>query len=432
MKTNLQKLVIQGITDIFQPLLKVAPDAVLTADFFHTLGWDIDALLNGDLTPLTTVFAAVEQQIGQVEQVVGAANAPGVESFSALRTALQATKGVGQALQQLTTVNLAGNLANSFYLDVLQKLVTIYLLTQQGRLYEFFAVTGIIVPEVTTIQQNGRYVKYVSQVPLFSFDRLLDFLKSPKQRVAAEYWPNGVADFATTNSTSIVAQKLLPRLTNFLTSLGLPATMANADMPGIALSVEETEALKSAITLSKVLPLPGQGTLQLGAYVGLLSAQNQGPGVFITPYGAADFETHLGEWLVQLQLASNIGTLVLKEDAVTLLGNGLSPEGGIRLVVSKPGDNTPGLGNQQGTRLQLGTIQAGIGLAFTATSHIIDAYASLAESILTIHPDEGDSFLNKVIPAEGLNVKFNALLGWSSAKGLYFGGRVGLKNTVVC
>lgn len=113
--------------------------------------------------------------------------------------------------------------------------------------------------------------------------------------------------------------------------------------------------------------------------MGLLSAQNQGPGVFITPYGAADFENYLGEWLVQLQLASTIGTLVLKQDSVTLLGNTLSPEGSIRLLISKSGNNTLEVGNQGGTRLQLGTIQAGIGLAFTATSHIIDVYASLAE-----------------------------------------------------
>ncbi len=184
------------------------------------------------------------------------------------------------------------------------------------------------------------------------------------------------------------------------------------------------------MNIAKSIRVPGIGELELGCGAGLLPITDGGPGIYLAPYGAANIQAYVNNWLIQLQLSAEIEGIAFKKDSVQIISAGTLSEGIIAIKTSSLTNDNQLLGNQTGTSLQLGSVEVGIDLGFTATSHTINAYVNLADSILAIHPDEGDSFLKKIVPAEGIDVKFNALFGWSNTKGLYFGGRVGLKNTI--
>jgi hypothetical protein len=173
MNINIQKLVLGGIADIFRPLTTVAQDRGSTVRLFQDLGWDIEALLGGDITPLTTILAALTSPLEVVEQLADSKVTASAASFSAFKDTLLKTKALGEAVKQLAALNLPGGLSNQFYTDVLQKMLTSYILSDYEKAYNFFVLAGIIVPDTISVQQSGRYVKYGSKVPLFSFTKLL-------------------------------------------------------------------------------------------------------------------------------------------------------------------------------------------------------------------------------------------------------------------
>lgn len=429
MNKNLQQVLLKGILDVFRPLADLATDEEGAKLFFNDLGWDIAELMDGDVTSLLSIFGIVSQSISQVETVTKIGTAGSISSFAKIRSSLEATGSLVDSVQLLTTLPLGGNTAEKFCADVLQKLITIYLLNNAQTFYSLCTVAGVIEPESLSIAKNGKLIKYISRVPTFSLAKLITFLKAPKQQFAAEYWPNGDAEFATIQSTNEIAQKLLPRMVSLFNTLGIPASPSGSSSP-TPFSTADTVVLEGSINIAKSIRVPGIGELELGCGAGLLPTTYGGPGIYLAPYGAANLQAYVNNWLVQLKLSTEIDGLVFKKDSVQILSTSITSQGNIILKASTLTNDNQVVGNQTGTSLQLGSIEVGVDLGFTAASRTVDAYVNLANSIFAIHPDEGDSFLRKIVPVGGIDVKLSALLGWSNTKGLYFGGRAGLKNTI--
>ena len=430
MKANIQKLLLEEIAAVFRPLVLAAPNQDSTIQLFKDLGWDVRTLLSNDVTPLTALLAGLSSPLDSLLRLAAAPTTKSEVSFSSFKSTLLTTKTLGNAVQQLSSLSMVGGVGPQFYEDVLQKLFAASLVQSHQRTYHFFLLAGVIVPDTQTIQQDGYYVKFGSKIPLFSFSRLLNLLKQPRQQIADTYWPNGLAtDFATPASTAAVGQRLFLRASMLLNAFGIPAapSLEVEPLPG-PLSVADIEALKATMYLEQEFPLPG-GSAEVGLAVGLLSAAEEGPGLYLGPRGAIDLATYLGNWLVELNLSAQLDVLAFKPSGTEVLG-GSGTSGTVTLQVSNDSDGEGLVGNQMGTSLQLGRAQVGARLDYTASSYAVDVSISLIESILSIYPDEGDSFLNRIVPANGLNVRFSALLGWSSTRGLYFGGRAGLRNSI--
>lgn len=314
MKINLQELVLEEIASVFRPLVTVASHPANTIRLFEDFGWDIQTLMGGDIAPLATLLTALNAPLDAVRQLAGTPAATSEASFGSFKTALLTTKALGNAVQQLSTLSLAGSVGPQFCADVLQKLFAANLFHRHEQAFYFFVLTGVVVPDTQIIQQGGRYVKFDSKIPLFSFSRLLNLLKQPSQQIADTYWPNGLStDLATPASTSVVGQKLFSRVSLLLRSLGIPAAASLEVGPLPApLSAADIEALKATMYLEQEFPILG-GNAEIGLSVGLLSASEGGPGLFLGPRGAVDLSTYLGDWLVELALSTQLDVLVLSQ-----------------------------------------------------------------------------------------------------------------------
>src|SRR5262249_56351856 len=53
--------------------------------------------------------------------------------------------------------------------------------------------------------------------------------------------------------------------------------------------------------------------------------------------------------------------------------------------------------------------------------------AQIKEAALVIVPGDGDGFLKEVMPADGLRMNFDLVLGWSNRLGFHFSGSAGLE-----
>ncbi len=367
MKINLQKLALRGILDILRPLTLLDADRAATRQFFIDMGWDIEVLLGGDIAPLLTVLTNVRQALSSAEQNLALGDSTSVASLGQVRNALQTTRTLLNSVGQLATLAAGSPTAGQFYADVLQKLVGLYLLTHADGLYMVGVTAGFIVGDTSSIRQNGKQVKFTSRVPVLSFDKLLDFLKNPVQQIGAEYWPDGVSvNFATVQSTHEVGQRLLPRLAGLLSMLGLPAARRNAGPTGAGLTPDQVATLESSLQISKRLPIGNDDEVELGLHIGLLAATQAGPGVYLAPHGAVNLHEQVYGWLVDLAVSGQIDGLTITRAGTQFSGNGALTnfEAGLRATErEKPStQDNQALGNQTGSRLQLGRLELGANL----------------------------------------------------------------------
>lgn len=88
------------------------------------------------------------------------------------------------------------------------------------------------------------------------------------------------------------------------------------------------------------------------------------------------------------------------------------------------------LGVEESSRFEIGRI----GIELSARGPVIDleyrVRFAAENTTLLLYLTEGDSFLQKSMPKEGLKVQLDFQLGWSSKSGFFFGGSAGLEATL--
>jgi hypothetical protein len=88
------------------------------------------------------------------------------------------------------------------------------------------------------------------------------------------------------------------------------------------------------------------------------------------------------------------------------------------------------VGSATGTRLELGKVQIGIDFTLSPARQAIDLAADADQGVLVISPGDGDGFLQRVLPDEGLHANIDFGLVLSSDRGLVFRGSAGLDTTL--
>jgi hypothetical protein len=89
-------------------------------------------------------------------------------------------------------------------------------------------------------------------------------------------------------------------------------------------------------------------------------------------------------------------------------------------------------GSNGGTRLQVDSLRALIGVAKEQLSDDINVRVeiSIEKAAVVIRTADGDGFLAKILPEDGIRLEFDFLLGYSLASGFYFGASAGIELTL--
>lgn len=89
-------------------------------------------------------------------------------------------------------------------------------------------------------------------------------------------------------------------------------------------------------------------------------------------------------------------------------------------------------GSDTGTRLQVDSIGALLGVRKEQLATDIDfrAEASVSKAALVVGSADGDGFLAKVLPKDGIRLEFDFLLGYALRSGIYFGASAGIELTL--
>ncbi len=210
-----------------------------------------------------------------------------------------------------------------------------------------------------------------------------------------------------------------------------------------ALTPDETDPTSLRLTLLASLRDPDSLNAGVGLFL-LPETATDKPGYALLPISSATFDQELNltpnltlTLSEGIDLTSGVGMFVRPNKDVAFsagLESGttavVSGDFKVNLQLGTPSDPIIVLGSPGGSRLELGGVSTEAGLRFQTTggTEVFTEFGLEAGKIV-IKPssDDADGFLAKLLPAGGLNVDFDLVIGFSTTKGVYFGGSGGFE-----
>ncbi|HEX8494997.1 MAG TPA: DUF6603 domain-containing protein [Pyrinomonadaceae bacterium] len=409
-----------------QPLTAAftSPDAL--RDFLEELGWDFAAAP----AALDSLRAPVEQAFALVD---------GTESITGAKIG-QLLDSVRSVFQGISNLQSAGGLANDFRNEfppqLTEYLIVEYMLKQQARWGYLLMALGIIRLESRPAQ--GARPAHLRRI--FAFSDFANLLQNPLAFFKNSYqW--GQSGFA--------GERLYQSLFGLFDASPLhvreqllDAQTLNQLNSGALLPQQALEA-----SLRLVLIEDSLDPSLFGAGVGLFLLPETAadkPGFALLPYASAGFteEIEISEDITLgfeggIDLTGGAGILVRpNRDVEFKLGFASGAPGaasgnlGVILRLGQPGTPIVIVGTPGASRLEFGGISVEGGTRFSGEGKFeVFTEFELKAGKIVIKPsaEERDGFLSKLLPGDGLEIKFDLVVGFSTTQGLYFGGSGGLE-----
>jgi hypothetical protein len=177
------------------------------------------------------------------------------------------------------------------------------------------------------------------------------------------------------------------------------------------------------------------GVASTGAELLVSSGQHAGgpTGILVSPRGELNLSQTRGPCQVTLKSEAQVPTFVAGPDGLSLAPGFAGAPGAATLLLERIRQGTgPAFmfGSANGTRLELGTLAIGIDLAWSGPKSAFALTFSSASSALVVVPDDGDGFLQEILPPEGLRAAFDLGVSLSSDAGLSFKGNAALNAEI--
>lgn len=405
-----------------QPLVDATSSASALNTFLRRLGWDINpapAVLTALQAPASQVYALLE----------GGDNVDPAALIGGVRATFAAISNIS------TGGDLPAGFANEFPRQLVDFLLCDYLMHRQRRWGYLLLTLGII--RAVPVPAAPPRVAYVRNVVAYEdFGGLisdpLTFFRNSYQWGTSAF--RGL-DFLLAIAGLVEAWGGKVRQTTLD-----PDTVTQLTAGAIA----PTEALDTVIRL---VLLHSESLVAFEAGVGLFMLPETAaakPGFAVLPYGTAG--VHQGVDLSDIlhlavdgsvQLDGGIGALVRPGKEIELLtgfGSG-SPSAAsgtvsIALRVGKEGEPTVVIGTAEASHFEMIAASVLGGARFHSNGKyevFVELGVQGAKIVIRPAPDDGDSFLAKLLPADGLSIGTDLTVGFSTTKGLYFGGSGGLE-----
>jgi hypothetical protein len=408
-----------------QPLESAASSPAALRDFLDELGWDLPAAPAS--VKALTVPAQQGAKLGEENEEVSA------ESVQQLMTAVRA------AFEAIANLRSAGDISadmkNELPAQLLQFLLVEYLLVNQPRFGQLLRLLGVIRLEEVPAQA-GR-PSYLRRTFAFSeldilFTDPLTFFKNAYRWGQSDFRGEALADALA----GLIESWGFEWEIETLNENALAELTRNSLNPGN----DYTSALKIYFIKSDNDPF------DLSAGVGLfLMPETAGdkPGFAIMPFlsGQLEESIEITEKLsliikTALDITGGVGILVRPGKEIVAFagldsGTPGSISGLLSLLFSLNGASDPFIliGKRNASRLEIGGVSAEAGLRFHSQGkfEVFTEFGVKQGKIVIKADGESDGFLAKLLPGDGIALDFDLVVGFSTTKGLYFGGSGGLE-----
>ncbi len=439
MNENFQEVVLVEISHLFDPLLLAAESEEARHRLFEELGWDISAITNFPIADLQTCLNELAAAYTQVEtwiETPPTALTQLLPSLDAVRRLVLIIQKLHQILDKPGLVKPAGfeKLAE----DLIEFLAVDYLARRSPSTYAIARLLTIITQngapqsEIVIDPTTKVVLRYPTSRPKVQLDRIPKLLEDPLALLEAEYMPNGLATYADAQNA---AKKLFPPLTTLLELYGIRAMYGLNPTYGISLGSGGDEIAQLSMGFMIALePDPAFADTGFGATLSFSPTDRGDLGLVISPFGQFSFTQTFQSWLIHLLLEGGLGGFAIHPRHGLQLPD-TAQEGHVTFAVQLSKlTNGAGpaflLGSTQDTRLEIGQFTITTETTLSLNQQEYGVLFEVGSAAFIVSAGDGDGFLQKILPKDGIRVDFDLAIGWSNKRGLYFRGGAGLETTL--
>ena len=453
---------IQGLLiDFLKPLEEAGSDPGKLTEWLATLGFGPGISSDPALTPIVQRAAALVAK-------VKALDAQTLQSWTGIASILSSGQDVAtilQALRDFAADPARKDVTAGLAEELMSYLLASYLRRQHPTAFRVASLLTLIesretAPVDPAIVTGGTTVRMARVLDRFKFGSVDDLITRPGATLEAFYFPNGLAAGA---DAWLSAERLFPNLGFLADLLGSSwRTEYRSDTAGSAstegvIDPEESVVFDQDVSGDAPVPAPGPAApdtffasrrptfsikpaqeADLAIEISPSSHQHASAiaGLIVSLGGSFNHIETRGPWKLTFSASGEIPVLALGPDGVSRVPTGSPGTGGsTKLVIERiPDEGTSGaafiLGSPQGTRVEFGNLQAAFSLSADAQSADGSIDVAATSGMLCLAPSDGDGFLGSILPAAGLQAKFDLGLSWSGRRGLTLRGGAGLDTTV--
>lgn len=250
-------------------------------------------------------------------------------------------------------------------------------------------------------------------------DRLGDLLRDPRGTLREVYFGPGGLD--SRDAARRGAEKLFPRIAALCQQLGISAMYGPPE--GTQLT-GDPEVIEDLIRTLTIIGFQADGA-SFGATLAL-SGEPATRGLIVQPFGTIELAHDVEPWRFALEVTESLDGIRIGDDLEFVGGSALRATLAATRIAELVAPATK-LGGATGTGLTLGTARFEGSVALAGDAREVSILAAVDHAKLQVASGDGDGFLQRVLPADGMNGELDLAIGWSSTRGLFFRGSAGLE-----
>lgn len=424
---NFQKVLIEELQGILAPIARASVDEDGRMQFFQALGWNLGEVNGLDEIGLINSLGTLATSIDDIINIV---NDP-PESFEEVTDALGVLEVIFSSIDDISSYGNASTPSEftSIASDITNFLVAVYLERRSPLLSQILTLLTIFEPRefggtTTEVIDGTTIVRYAVPIPVFHADRIVDLISSPYNLLTDYYIPSGSLNTAI--EAAETSDLLFPRLAVILQSLGLHVSYGMHDFAQSSYSQASYDISKHSLTALFDIP---DTDFTFGFTLSLSSVEQGNLGLVVSPFGSFDIDVLIGNWNLNFGVGANLEGFAIGPEGLTLPSSfsGTSISSNLSLTKLESNGSAFQIGSTTGTHLKIGGFEVLGSLNYSPELSEYKLQLDLQDGALVISAGDGDGFLAKILPDEGMTIDFDLLFGWSNLNGLYFEGSAGLE-----
>jgi hypothetical protein len=350
-------------------------------------------------------------------------------NFEAAKAALNASRSAFALTNAISDVNgVAGEMAG-LGRDLVDLLIEIWLVVHHPVAREVCALLTLLEaepdrPDRLPVVNGDIALRTPIRLDRLRLDRLTPLLHEPVAMLKAKY----VNELATDADAASMANRLFPQLVQLLRALGVSCRYGF--QPGDETQLgDAAKLMEHALIVYAIDPLLN-GEDEAGVVLTLSPASSGDLGLVVSPFGVLNFLKRFERWEFESKLEGQVDVLAWGRHGLTLVAATEGVEVTADIVaktVSSSGEEPAYVfGANDGTRIEFGSVRLAANMVASQARRSLALSADTSSSAIVIAPSDGDGFLSKILPTEGLRAEFDLGLAWSNEHGLRFRGTAGL------
>lgn len=425
MTIKLDQFILQRIGILLQPLTSLS-DEEGPRNLIDALNWDAEAL--GITDP--SIFVDIVQQLSDtLDSLNVLQEKDNINIFELAENLTKLATAIVKLKNQLSSLAIpAGAPANilaTMCNDILDFLITYYLASVNPRLSVFLQFLGIFpIIETPEIKDTaGKILRAASKLRYFDLGATSKMLRDPLGYVRQKF----LLDETGKRRLAIdVADLIGPELACALREIGLTAGFGILPDISPALTPGQADSAKHMLIIDAPIATDAENGTAILRLIIAFSDENNDIGIVLITNSDLNisFDTAIGH--VSGELSGAFEPLLITQETVAFASPATGGPVNFRATLGYQSNPAKApillLGSANGSRFEIGEVQATIGFLSDSQGVDIIGTVDLKDILLAINGGDGDGFLSSILPQKPLEAKANIGIDISVNKGIRIRG----------